>query len=165
MSGRLRATLVIVAIVAGAVVWTGWFRGDEHDIRERLGQLRDDVNAGVTEGLGTSARSAAIGSFFAEDVAVDLGRGTAPIIGRGTVIDMVTRLQPRTAAFRLELQDIGVRLGPGRETAEVTLTASFIRRSISTGEESIDAREFALAMSNGGGTWRIARLTAVDTLK
>jgi hypothetical protein len=54
---------------------------------------------------------------------------------------------------------------PGAATADVTLTASFIRRNISTGEESRDAREFAVAFAKTGSTWHIARLTAIDVLR
>ena len=72
---------------------------------------------------------------------------------------MAFRLEPRTAAFRLELDDIGIEVKPGATEADVTLTASFILRT-STGEESRDAREFALAMTRTAGPWQIARVTA-----
>ena len=45
------------------------------------------------------ARSAQLGTFFTEDVDVELGSGAAPIHGRATIIGMAARLQPRTAAF------------------------------------------------------------------
>jgi hypothetical protein len=64
----------------------------------------------------------------------------------------------------LDLDDIGVAVAPGSDTADVTLTASFIRRSMSTGEESRDAREYALIFVRGEGTWQISKITAIDTL-
>ena len=76
---------------------------------------------------------------------------------------MAERLQPRTAAFRLQFEDVTVTMDPGETTADVHLTAEFIRRSITTGEESLDAREFSLGMQKVGGEWRIARVTAIDT--
>jgi hypothetical protein len=81
---------------------------------------------------------------------------------------MVARLQPRTAAFRLELDDVNVEFpaSGGRVGADVTLTASFIRRSLSTGEESRDAREFALVCrKDSDAEWRIERVSAVDTFR
>jgi hypothetical protein len=54
---------------------------------------------------------------------------------------------------------------PGGGAADVLLTASFVRRSISTGEESLDAHEYALVMTKADGVWRIARITAIDTLR
>ena len=114
---------------------------------------------------GPEARGAQLGAFFTEDVDVELGQGAAPIHGRETIIGMAERLQPRTAAFRLKFEDVTVAMAPGGEAADVHLTAEFIRRSITTGEESLDAREFTLGMRRVGGEWQIARVTAVDTLK
>lgn len=156
----------VVALAAVAFfVWRSRASDDERVIRERLEALRAEVNSSTGDGIGTVARAANIGSYFTEDVVVDLGQGTAPILGRLTLMGIAERLQPRTAAFRLELDDVGVDMTPGAATADVTLTASFIRRTISTGEESRDAREFALALTKTGGTWRIARLTAIDVLR
>jgi hypothetical protein len=72
---------------------------------------------------------------------------------------------PRTAAFRLQFEDVSVAMAAGGETADVHLTAEFIRRSMTTGEESLDAREFTIGMRRVGGEWQIARVTAVDTLE
>jgi hypothetical protein len=165
MSRRAVAGLVTAALALTAVVWLSWPAGEEAAIRARLETFCTDVNAGATEGLGTVARAATIGAYFTDVATVDLGRGTAPISGRETIIGMATRLQPRTSAFRLKFDDVDVKLAPGASSADVTLTASFIRRSITSGEESMDASEFRLAMAKDAGTWRIARVTAVETLK
>jgi hypothetical protein len=77
---------------------------------------------------------------------------------------MAARLQPRTAAFVVELKDVNVDVGEG-DVAEVNLTAVFRRRSMATGEESIDAREFSIGMVKTSGEWLVNRVTAVDTLK
>ena len=155
---------VVVALALGA-----WFllapADDGAMVRARLQALSDMVNRSTVDGLGPQARSAQLGAFFAEDVDVDLGHGAAPIRGRDTVIGMAERLQPRTAAFRLEFEDVSVALAPSGETADVHLTAEFIRRSITTGEESLDAREFTIGMRRVAGEWQIARVTAVDTLE
>jgi len=140
------------------------YPNDERLINQRLFALRDDVNSGATETFSSVARAAQIGTFFTEDVVVDLGQGTAPIVGRETLMGMAARLEPRTTAFRLELDDVGARLAPDGRTADVSLTVSFVLRTVSTGGESVDAREFSLGMTKDG-VWRIARVTAVDTLK
>lgn len=134
-------------------------------VRARLRDFSDSVNRSTVDGLGPEARGAHLGTFFTEDIDVDLGQGTAPIRGRHTLIGMAERLQPRTAAFRLQFEDVSVAMAPSGETADVHLTAEFIRRSITTGEESLDAREFTIGMRRVGGEWQIARVTAVDTLK
>ena len=144
--------------------WRAWRSNDEQVIRQRLEALTVEINSNVNGGLGTVARAADIGSYFTENVVVDLGEGAAPIIGRTTLVGMTSRLERRTAAFRLRLDDIGVRIERGGNSAGVTLTASFVQRAGDAGE-SMDAREFDLAMDKVSGAWRIARVTAVDTLK
>lgn len=138
---------------------------DEREIRSRLDSLRTEVNTSTKDGVGVALHAAQIGGYFTEDALVELGEGAAPIKGRETLMGMVTRLQPRTAAFRMDLEDITIEMVPGSDTADVLLTASFARRNISTGEESLDAREYALVMTKTDGTWRIARITAIDTLR
>lgn len=156
--------LAVVGIAAGA-----WFLLSPADsgaaVRARLQALADMVNKSTVDGLGPEARGVQLGTFFAEDVDVDLGRGAAPIHGRDTVIGMAERLQPRTAAFQVKLADVGVAMAPSGETADVHLTAEFLRRNITTGEETLDAREFTIGMRRVGGEWQIARVTAVDTLE
>jgi hypothetical protein len=165
-SARAVRVAGVVALAAVAFfVWRSRASDDEQAIRERLDALRTEVNSSAGDGPGNIVRAANIGSYFTEDVVVDLGQGTAPIRGRLTLMGIAQRLEPRTAAFRLEFDDVGIEMTPGAATADVTLTASFIRRNISTGEESRDAREFAVAFAKTGSTWHIARLTAIDVLR
>jgi hypothetical protein len=160
----MRLAAAAVAFLCVFLAWRSWGSNDERAIRQRLAGLTDDVNRTVTGGLGTVVRSADIGSYFTEDVVVDLGQGAAPIVGRTTLIGMASRLQRRTAAFRLRLDDIGVHLKEDSAAADVTLTASFVGPDDATGREATDAREFALAMTKSSGVWRITHVTAVDTL-
>ena len=162
---RIAAIVItVVAIAAGA-----WFVLAPADsgaaVRARLQALSDMVNSSTVDGLGPEARAAQLGAFFTEDVDVELGQGAAPIRGRETIVGMAERLQPRTAAFTLKFEDITVAMAPGGEAADVHLTAEFIRRSFTTGEEWLDAREFAIALQRTRGEWRMARVTAIDTLK
>jgi hypothetical protein len=154
------ALAVLLAAVAG---WQYW-PGDERAIRRRLDEFTREFNESTTDGIGTVARAARLGSFFTEQVVVELGVGSPPIHGRETLMGMAARLQPRTAAFVVELKDVNVDVGEGN-VAEVNLTAVFRRRSMATGEESIDAREFSIGMVKTSGEWLVNRVTAVDTLK
>jgi hypothetical protein len=161
----LRAVVVLALAGLAVFAWRTREGGEERTIRERIEALRTEVNASTVDGLGTAARASEIGSYFTEDAVVELGGGSVPIRGRETLMDMAARLQPRTAAFRLDLDDVGIEMVPGGTAADVMLTASFVRRSISTGEESRDAREFAVVLVKTDGTWRISRITAIDTLR
>jgi hypothetical protein len=164
MQRILAIVFAVVAIAAGA-----WFLVRPADpgaaVRARLAALADMVNKSTVDGLGPEARSLQLGSFFTDDVDVELGAGTAPIHGRATIMGMAARLQPRTAAFQIKFQDVSVTMAEGGETADVHLTAEFIRRVITTGEESLDAREFMLGMRRVGSDWQIAKVTAINTLQ
>jgi hypothetical protein len=161
----VRAAVLLVLLTGAVFAWRTRASPDERAIRARLESLRDEVNSSTKDGLGTAARAGQIGSYFTEDAVVELGEGSVPIKGRETVMGMVARLQPRTAAFRMDLDDVTIDTLPDGNAADVLLTASFVRRSITTGEESLDAREYALVMLKQGDTWRIARITAIDTLR
>lgn len=155
---------LVIALVAG-VWYFAQGRDETRDVRRRLDAFCDSVNASTTDGRGPEARAAQLGTFFTEDVEIDIGRGAAPIHGRATVISMAERLQPRTAAFRLKFEDVTVAMDPGGHSAAVHLTAEFIRRDLVSGGESLDAREFTLAMQRASDGWQIRRVTGVDTLK
>jgi hypothetical protein len=161
----VRAVAVLALSALAVLAWRSRETSDERLIRGRLEVLRNEVNASTVDGLGTASRAAQIGGYFTQDAVVELGEGSVPIRGRDTIVGMVARLQPRTAAFRMDLDDISVELVPGGEAADVLLTASFVRRSISTGEESRDAREYALVLTKATGDWQISRITAIDTLR
>jgi SnoaL-like domain len=165
LTKTVRSAVVAIVIVGLVLAWRNWSSNDERAIRHRLDALTADVNSTASEGLATVVRAADISSYFTEDVVVDLGEGAAPIVGRATLVGMAARLQRRTAAFSLRFDDIGVTFGADRTTADVALTASFVSRDGKAGDQSMDAREFALAMTKRSGEWRIARVSAVDTLR
>jgi hypothetical protein len=162
VSRRSAVLLTIAVIAAGAFVWMRW-TSEEAAIERRLIALADEINQGTTDGAGLLARAAQLGTYFTDDVEIDLGKGAASIHGRATVIDMASRLQPRTSVFTLRLTDIGVVLASDRRRADVLLTAEFIRRG--GGEDAIDARELSIAMTKADGSWKIAHLTVVEAFK
>ena len=157
-------SVLVIALVAGVWYFTQ-ARDETRDVRRRLDELSASVNASTTDGRGPEARAAQLGAYFSEDVEIDLGRGAAPIRGRATVISMAERLQPRTGAFRLKFEDVTIALDPGGSSADVHLTAEFIRRDLVSGGESLDAREFTLGRQRAPDGWQIRRVTGVETLK
>src|SRR5215217_4635535 len=100
MSRRTLGALVAVVVVAAGVYW--WRTSaspDEREIRRLFKDFAAELNAGTTTGFGTAAHIARLSEFFAPDLVVELGQGSPPIQGRDTLMGMVDRLQPRTAAF------------------------------------------------------------------
>jgi hypothetical protein len=161
MPRRAVAVGAVAIVLIGLWSWRMWWPSDPQRIRRQLLSFASDFNETTTAGLGTVAHAAKIGSYFTNDIVVDLGKGTPPIQGRETLIGMAARLQPRTAAFTLELLDINVSM-TSADSADVSLTAAFRRRSLTTGEESIDARELQVAVVKIGGEWRVSRVKTVD---
>ena len=165
MIRRSAAIAAVVIVCAGAWAWFAFRPGPEARIERRLQALAAEFNESTTDGLGTVARAARIGSYFTDDVVIDLGRGTPPIQGRETLIGMTARLQPRTASLRLELLDITVVLR-SPDTADVSLTAAFGRRAIGVeSAESVDARELAITMNETVGEWRLSRVRVVEAFR
>jgi hypothetical protein len=165
LTRNTKIALLAIAVLGIALAWRTWGSSEERAVRQRLDALTADINTTAGEGLGAVAHAADLAGFFNDDVVVDLGEGASPIVGRATLVGMASRLQRRTAAFRLRFDDVGVRLGPDGTTADVALTASFVQRADGTDDNTMDAREFALTMTKRSGVWRIARVTAVDTLR
>lgn len=164
MSRRVQVILAAV-VVAGLGFW--WWRGGssaEREVRALFDGFAREFNSGASEGIGLLARAAHIGEYFTPDVVIELGQGSPPIQGRETLIGMASRLQPRTSAFVLEFDDVNVEFSDP-DHGEVTFTALFRRRSQGSGEESIDAREFAGDVVRAGGRWRVSRVMAIDTLR
>lgn len=160
---RVAAALAVALCVF--LVWQRWGSADERAVHSRLTALAADLNRPGGEGLAAVSRAAAIGDYFTEDVVVDLGEGTAPIVGRRTLVGMAARLERRTSDANVRFDDVGVKFDRGAGLADVSLTASFARAADASGQGSIDAREFALEMTQASGNWRIARASAVDTLR
>jgi len=165
MSRRGIAVIAATALVCSIGLW--WWRSatpDEREVRRLFDDFAAEFNAGTTNGFGTLAHTARLAEFFSPDVVVELGQGSPPIQGRDTLMGMVSRLQPRTAAFVLEMDDVTTEFtAPDR--GDVTFTVVIRRRSFVSGEESIDAREFGGEVVRIGGRWRVSRVVAIDTLR
>jgi hypothetical protein len=159
-------TLLIapLGIVAALAAGCGWWGNEKAAITERLREFTRVVNAAAPEGLGSVSRAAEIGSFFTDDVVVDLAEGSTPIAGRETLMAMSMRLQPRLAQFTIGFADANVNVAADKQSADVSLTVEFFSRDQTT-RQQIDAREFKLGMRQVDGVWKMSRVTAVDTLK
>ena len=155
---------IVALVLAATVAGCRWWNDEKAAITERLREFTRVVNAATPEGFGSLSRAAEIGSFFTDDVVVELGEGSTPIAGRETLMAMSLRLQPRLAQFTVGFTDANVSLAADRQSADVNLTVEFISRD-QTARQQMDAREFKLGMRRVDDVWKMARVTAVDTLK
>lgn len=165
MRARTVTGAALVALLSLITAWLLWPPNNDRQIRRRLTALADEFNSSTADGLGLAAKAVRIGDYFTDDVIVDLGEGSSTIVGRETLMGMAARLEPRTAAFTLRVEDITVEAAADGRTAIVALTLTITRTSTVTREQSLDAREFSLEMRKTDDEWRIARAAAVDTIK
>ena len=164
MTRRALAGILALVAAAGAIWWSSAGSSDERQVRRLFEDFAEEFNAGATGGFGTLTHIARLSEFFHPDVVVELGQGSSPIQGRETLLGMIGRLQPRTSAFVLEMDDVNVEF-TDQDHGDVTFTALIRRRSNDSGEESIDAREFGAEVLRSGGRWQVTRVVAIDTLR
>jgi hypothetical protein len=164
MTQRTLTGLCAVVVAAGAIWWWSAGSSDEREVRRLFDDFAEELNAGATSGFETLTHIARLSEFFHPDIVVDLGQGSAPIHGRETLLGMVSRLQPRTSAFVVEMDDVNVEF-TDPDHGEVTFTALIRRRIVGSGEESIDAREFGGEVVRSGSRWQVSRVVAIDTLR
>jgi hypothetical protein len=158
-----RAAVAAILCLTLTACW--WSRDERAVIRQRLDTFADAVNKGGGSGLaGAATHAIGLAEFFSNDVVITLGGGSAPIQGRDMLISMATRLQPRTSEYTVDFEDVNVVLGSDGESADVDLTAKFIRRAPGA-RQSMDAREFKLQMRRDDGEWKIASVEAIQTLR
>ena len=161
----MRVARAAVAAILCLTLSACWARDEREVIRQRLDAFADAVNTGGGSGLaGAATHAIGLANFFTNDVVITLGDGSAPIRGRDMLISMAMRLQPRTAEYTLDFEDVNVQLLSDEQSAEVDLTAEFIRREPGA-RQSMDAREFKLQMRRDDGEWKIASVEAIQTLK
>jgi hypothetical protein len=164
MTQRTLAGIVALVAAAAAIWWWSAGSSDERQVRRLFHDFAEEFNAGTTGGFDTLTHIARLSEFFHPDVVVELTQGSPPIQGRETLLGMVSRLQPRTSAFGLEMDDVNVEF-TDEDHGEVTFTALIRRRGVDSGEASIDAREFRAAVVRSGGRWQVSRVVAIDTLR
>ena len=163
-TGQVKALGALAAVALAIWAWQAWWPGDERAIRRRLDALAAAVNEDAPEGLGTVTRAASIGAYFTDTVVVDPGSGAQPFQGREALIGLATRVTPRAAGYTLDIDAVEVVVN-AYGSADVTCVATLTRHNPATGERSIDARELQLGLTKSDGDWRIARVTALDTLR
>ena len=164
MKQRTLAGIVALVAAAGAIWWWTAGSADERQVRRLFRDFAEELNAGTTGGFDTLAHVARLSGFFHPDVVVELTHGSPPIQGRETLLAMAGRLQQRTSAFVVEMDDVNVEF-TDRDHGEVTFTALIRRRAVDAGEESIDAREFRAEVVRSGGGWQVSRVVAIDTFR
>jgi hypothetical protein len=163
---RTALRLILVALAVGATYYAyRWWSPDEEDrIRAALDDLAEVVSHSNGGGLSQMTRAARLGSFFADDVTVDLGPPFQPIQGRDTIMALAARAQVPGEGLDVRFVDIDVMLRADGLAATVHLTATV--RGSSVGDlQAIDAKELVMGLRKIDGEWRIDRVTGIQPLE
>ncbi len=157
--------ILAVALAAAYYAYRRYFPDDEAVIRARLDDLAATVShTGGGEGFSTLTRAAKFGTFFTQDVVIDIGGGFAPIQGRDMVLALAAKAQVPGEGFTIRFVDVTVVVDPSGLSALATMTATAQGRSLGD-FQAIDARELEMAWRKNDGEWQIDRVTGVEAIQ
>ena len=164
MKALIRIVSIVVALVAAYYAYQWYFPDDEALLRARLDDLAATVSHTGGDGFSQLTRAAKFGTFFTEDVVIEIGGGIAPIRGRETVMALAAKAQVPGEGFTIRFVDVTVAVDPSGLSALAAMTATAQGRSL--GEfQAIDARELEMGWRKVEGEWRIDRVTGVETIQ
>jgi hypothetical protein len=144
-----------------SLVW--WWTSDERVITRRLADLADTLSVQENRGdLETVTRIARLRTFFAPDVRISVGPRT--VVSRDALLALLSRWTPPPGGVTVRFVDVTVAVADAERTADVSLTAIVSGRAPATGEETVDAMEAAVGMSDAGGEWVITSVESRETL-
>ena len=164
MRTLVRIVAVVVALVAAYYAYQTLFPDDEGRIRTALDELATTVSQSGGEGLSQVTRAARFGSFFTQDVVVDLGPPFSPIHGRDTIMALAARSQIPGEGFNVRFVDVTVTVDLSGLAATASMTATVQGRSLGD-LQAIDAKELEMAFRKIDGEWRIDRVTGVQAIE
>jgi hypothetical protein len=160
----MRLAFVLALAGLGYVLYSWYWPSDEGRIRDALDDLAATVSEPDGDGLGQMARAARLGSFFAQDVVVDLGAPYGRIEGRDTVMALAAKAPVPGEGLDVRFVDVSIDVAPGGEDAVVHLTATVASRGRPF-DSSLDAKELEMAWRKVDDTWVIARVIGVSPLE
>jgi hypothetical protein len=164
---RVRLSWLVAVAVAASVVLCVWLvlsPTPEQAIRRRLGEVARTASFGPNEGpLAKMMNADKLASFFAKDVEIrlDLGSAVQRLNGRDMVRNAAQTARTTLSSLKVDFRDLNVFVGPGRQTAEVDLTAV----GSVPGEPDALVSELKFLLRKSGGEWVIRRVETVKTLR
>jgi len=160
-----RAGVLVLLALALYFALTRLWPDDERRIRDTLDELAAVVSAPAGDGIALVTRAAQLGSFFADDVVIDLGRPFNPIHGRETIVGLAARMQIPGEGLDVRFVDVTVDLLPGGDVAVVRLTATVRAHGQSVLDRTLDAKELEMRLRKVGGDWTIDEVLGVETIE
>jgi hypothetical protein len=160
-----RSLIVAISVVSFVcfVSFVFWWNSDERMIKRRLGELADILSVQESGGgLETVTRIARLRTFFASDVRISVGPRT--VVSRDALLALLSRWTPPPGGVTVRFVDVTVAVADAERAADVSLTAVVWGRAPGNGEETVDAMEAAVGMSDADGEWVITSVESRETL-
>lgn len=152
--------VVVLALIAGTVLWTRLFPSDEAEIRALLDEVRTALTEPSSGRLEQVARARAVSARLAPDITIDLGAPWGVLRGREAVLAAVARAAGRLDSAAIQFQETEIVVAEGREHASGTTVVE----AREAGQTRAAAREFSIDFQRIDGQWLIAAVAAVAPL-
>jgi len=159
-----RAVFITVAAAAVFWLWTILFPSPEKLVLKKISQLA--ATATFTGNDGNLTRAAKVSNFigfFSTDAEITIDApelGVHTLSGRDEIREAAARGFTGLAALNVQFLDVGVRIGPGKQTAEVSCTA----RVNGNDKKDYGVQEMRFQLKKIDGDWLITRAETVKTL-
>lgn len=161
-SAKAYVLVSLVGIVALYFAYSWWF-SDERVIRHQLTTIAGALTVPPGEGsLGMVTRAATLRKVLAPEIRIS--GGSQELVSRETVLGMATRVIAPAGGLTVEFDDVQVKVGDDRVSADVYCTAKLTTRDPRTGEPSIDAREVSIGFVRRDGEWIVVSAQTESTL-
>lgn len=158
--------LVLLAAVAalGCWLWTIFFPGPEKLILKKIAGLAATATFDASDSNVT--RAVKVGNLIAyfavaAEINVDVPElGAHTLSGRDEIRDAARAMFASLATLNVEFLDVTVRLGAGKQTADVSCTA----RVNAGDKKDFGVQELHFQLKKIDGAWLITRMETVKTL-
>ena len=146
-------------------LWGVFFPGPEKIIRKRLRELEALVSFPANQ--PPLANLTAVQQICARvtpdvEIRVDVrGVGRGQLQGRDHLREALLGFRSTVNGAKVELLDVGVRLAPDKQSAEVSLTA----KARTPRDPDTQFQELKIIMRHQGGHWLVAQVETVKTLR
>jgi hypothetical protein len=164
MKWAFRGALAIIIISLAVWIWVTLFPGPEQAIRKRLAELAQLGSFAGNEGqLAKGLNAQKLATFFTPDVEISVDVPGVPrqkISGQDELLKAAMAVRTYLSSLKVDLLDINITFGPGKETAIVNLT---LKVQIN-GEKEFTPQEMKFALKKVKGEWLIREAETVRTL-
>jgi len=164
MKWAFRGALATIIIALAVWIWLTLFPGPEQAIRKRLAELAQLGSFAGNEGqLAKGLNAQKLATFFTPDVEISVDVPGVPrqkISGQDELLKAAMAVRTYLSGLKVDLLDINITFGPGKETAIVNLT---LKVQIN-GEKEFTPQEMKFALKKVKGEWLIREAETVRTL-